>query len=81
MAIETNADVARRVRGLAAEMQVKQSTLAAGLHVSRMAMWRRMTGETPFTAEEMIVVSRVIGVPVSAFYSESAVEPEVAAAS
>ncbi|WP_194385309.1 helix-turn-helix domain-containing protein [Microbacterium luteum] len=80
MAIETNADVARRVRGLAAEKQIKQSALAAALHVSRMAMWRRTTGETPITAQELIVLARVIGVPVAAFYSESPVE-EMAVAS
>ena len=74
MAITNNADVARRLRGLAAEHKVKHSTLAAELHLSRMAMWRRMTGETPITAEELIVFARVIGVPVVAFYTESTVE-------
>lgn len=78
MAIETNADVARRVRGLAAENQIKQARLASALHLSRMATWRRMTGETPFTAEELIIAARVIGVPVAAFYTESLVPEAVA---
>jgi len=71
MAITNNADVARRVRGLAAERQVKQTTLADALRVSRMAMYRRMSGETPITAGELITLADVIGVPVGAFYVES----------
>lgn len=71
MAIETNADVARRVRGLTAETKTKQSEIAAALHLSRMATWRRMSGETPFTAGDLIVVADVLGVPVAAFYSDA----------
>lgn len=70
MAIETNADVARRVRGLTAETKTKQSEIAAALHLSRMATWRRMAGDTPFTAAELIAVAAVVGVPVAAFYSD-----------
>ncbi|MEI3845244.1 MULTISPECIES: hypothetical protein [unclassified Microbacterium] len=74
MAIETNADVARRVRGLAAETKTKQAAIAAALHLSRMATWRRMSGETPFTAADLIAIAPVIGVPVAAFYSDAAIE-------
>lgn len=80
MAIKTNADVARRVRGLAAENKIKQSAMAEALHLSRMATWRRMTGETPFTAADLIAVAVVIGVPVAAFYSDAPVA-EMAVAS
>lgn len=80
MAIETNADVARRVRGLAAENKIKQSVLADALCLSRMATWRRMSGETPLAAAELIALSRVIGVPVAAFYTDSPVT-EMAVAS
>jgi transcriptional regulator with XRE-family HTH domain len=74
MAIETNEDVARRVRGLAAERKVKRTAIADALHLSRMAVWRRMEGETPFTPEEMIRLSRVMDVPVAAFYTETPVD-------
>lgn len=74
MAIETNADVARRVRGIAAETRTTQSDLADALHLSRMAMWRRMSGATPFTAGELIILARVLGVAVATFYTEAALE-------
>lgn len=79
MAIETNDDVARRVRGLAAEKQIKHTQLASALHLSRMAMWRRMAGETPFTAAEMIVIARALDVPVAALYSEGSFTSEAVA--
>lgn len=77
MAITTNADVARRVRGLVAENRIKQSALAEALHLSRMATWRRMSGETPFAAADLIALSTVIGVPVAAFYSDAPVSEPV----
>lgn len=73
MAIETNADVARRVRGLTAETKTKQSAIADALHLSRMATWRRMSGETPFTAADLIAIAPVLGVPVVAFYTDAPV--------
>lgn len=80
MAIRTNADVARRVRGIAAERKVKRASIADALHISRMAVWRRMEGETPFTPEEMIQLSDLIGVPVAAFFGEQdPIAPERAA--
>lgn len=78
MAIETNADVARRVRGLTAETKTKQAAIADALHLSRMATWRRMSGETPFTAADLISIASVIGVPVAAFYSDAPVESAAA---
>lgn len=80
MAIKTNADVARRVRGLAAESRVKQAALAEALHLSRMATWRRMSGETPFAAADLIALSQVIGVPVAAFYTDEPVRASEVAA-
>lgn len=80
MAIETNADVAQKVRGLAAEHRVSQTAMAKTLSVSRMSMHRRMTGSTPFTAEELIRLSRVIGVPVSAFFGDQLPRSDIRAA-
>ncbi|MFF2632003.1 hypothetical protein ACFVR6_03880 [Microbacterium sp. NPDC058021] len=45
--------------------------MSSALHLSRMAMWRRITGETPLTGEELITLSKVLDVPVGAFFSES----------
>ena len=74
MAITTNADVARRVRGLVAEKRIKQTIIAEALHLSRMATWRRMSGETPFTAGDLITLAKVLDVPVAAFYAEANAE-------
>jgi len=76
MAINTNADVARRVRGIAAERKIKRTQIAEALRISRMALWRRMEGETPFTPEEMIKLALVVGVSVECFFTEQSAEPE-----
>ena len=70
MAIETNADVAGRVRGIAAERRVSQSRLAEVLNVSTMGVSRRINGNTPLTAEELIKLAKALGTPVAAFFGE-----------
>ncbi|MGW9021295.1 helix-turn-helix domain-containing protein [Leucobacter chromiiresistens] len=70
MAIQTNADVASLVRGAMAERGVRQSDVAQALGVSRMAVSRRLSGETSFSAEELIVLRDVLGVPVGRFFGE-----------
>lgn len=77
MKLKTNADVARRVRGLCAEGRVKQAELAATLSLSTMAISRRLSGETPFTPEELIKASSLLAVPISAFFTESFSATEV----
>ena len=72
MAISSNADVAGKVRGIAAERRIQQSELAKVLHVSKMAMSRRFTGQTAFTPEELIRLATHLGVPVAAFFGETA---------
>jgi transcriptional regulator with XRE-family HTH domain len=70
MAILSNADVAAKVRGVAAEKRTTQADLAAVLHTSPMAVSRRMTGATPFTPEELIAIARHFGVSVATFFGE-----------
>lgn len=71
MAILSNADVASKVRGVAAEHRTTQVDLAAALRMSPMAISRRMSGATPFTPEELIAISRHFGVPVGTFFGEA----------
>lgn len=80
MAILTNADVARRVRGLAAEKNLRPSDLADALHMSRMSMWRRLNGETPLSAEDAIRIARVLEVPAADLFRESHEAPSYARA-
>lgn len=70
MAIRTNADVAAKVRGVLAEKQIRQGEVAQTLNLSRMAVSRRLAGETPFTAEELIKIGDAAHVPVSVFFGE-----------
>lgn len=63
MAIETNADVASKVRGLAAERRISHAALADNLGLSRMAMSRRLSGAVPLTPEELIQLARQLDVP------------------
>lgn len=78
MAILNNADVAGKVRGIAAERRIQQSELAKTLHISKMAMSRRFTAQTAFTPEELIRLAAHLGVPVGAFFGETATEERAA---
>lgn len=71
MAIKTNADVARRVRGVAAETRTTQAALAEALGVSRMSIHRRLTGVTPFVAGELIEIAELMGTSVDAFFTDT----------
>ena len=72
MAIHTNADVASRVRGIAAQTRTTQQQIASVLNLSEMAVSRRVNGVTPFTPEELILIGRHFGVPVGYFFAEVA---------
>lgn len=72
MAIQTNADVAARVRAIAAQNRTTQQQVAAVLNMSEMAMSRRMNGRTPFTPEELITLARHFAVPAGYFFGEVA---------
>ncbi|NLA65609.1 MAG: helix-turn-helix transcriptional regulator [Leucobacter sp.] len=72
MAIKTNGDVAAKVRGTLAERRLKQADVASEVKLSRMAVHRRLSGETPFTPQELIAVAELCDVPVSTFFGEVA---------
>lgn len=72
MAILSNAEVAGKVRGAAAEKRITQAELATALSMSEMAMSRRMKGATPFAPEELSRLAAVIGVTVATFFGERA---------
>lgn len=72
MAIQTNSDVANKVRGIAAERRLTQADMAQTLNCSRMAISRRMNGTVPFTAVDLIKLSQAFKTPVGAFFGEVA---------
>jgi len=72
MANQNTHDVAAEVRAAAARLNLKQSALAETLGVTRMSLSRRMNGTVGFSADELIALSRALGVPVASFFGESA---------
>lgn len=70
--IETNEDVAAKVRGCAAEKRISQAQLADALSLSKMQMHRRYHGELPYTPAQLIRISRLVESPVSRFFGERA---------
>lgn len=57
-----------------AEKNLRQSSVAEVLHLSSMAISRRLTGTTPLTAAELIAISQLCGVPVATFFGEFAAQ-------
>lgn len=72
MAILTNAQVAAEVRGFAAKKRTSNADLASLTHMSSMAMSRRMSGNVPFTPEELSIIGDALETPVAAFFGERA---------
>jgi transcriptional regulator with XRE-family HTH domain len=75
MAVETNVDVAAKVRGVMAERGSNQARVADHLALSDMAVSRRMKGTTPFSPAELLKIARLFGVQVSVFFGESISDP------
>jgi len=71
MTLQLRTSVATRVRGLAAEQQVKQTEIAKALHLTKMAVSRRMRGDTSFTAEEIFTLSEFLQVPIASLFTSS----------
>lgn len=71
MAIQTNSDVAAKVRGVIAEKKVRQTVVARELKLSRMSVHRRLNGETPLAPEELILIASICSVPVGRFFGEA----------
>lgn len=70
MAVQTNEDVAAKVRGVAAEKRISRATVATALNLSEMGVSRRFNGKTPLSPAELITLSRLFGVTVSQFFGE-----------
>jgi len=65
-----NADIAANVRAELARGNHSRQPLAELLGVSRMGIHRRLSGETPFRADELSKIAEHIGVPISRLLGE-----------
>ena len=64
--------IADEVRVALVRAKVKYSALAEHLGLTRSAMSRRMSGETPFTAQEIASTADFLGIPVERLYGRDA---------
>lgn len=64
------AEIAANVRAELARGQHQQQAIAGLLDVSRMAIHRRLTGQTPFRVDELSKIAAFIGVSVSDLIGE-----------
>lgn len=65
--------VAAAVRAEAARHRVSQRDIADRLGLTQAAVWRRMRGDVPFTASELVEVARLLEVaPAALLPSEPA---------
>lgn len=64
------AEIAANVRAELARGNHQQQKIAGLLDVSRMAIHRRLTGQTPFRVDELAKIAAYIGVPVSELIGE-----------
>jgi transcriptional regulator with XRE-family HTH domain len=65
-----NADIAANVRAELARGKHPHQDIAELLGLSRMSIHRRLTGETPFRADELGKIAKHIGVPVAELLGE-----------
>lgn len=59
------ARVGRNVRAELARNDLTQGDLARHLHITQPAVSRRLAGERAFNVDELAVIARVVGVPMS----------------
>lgn len=64
--------ISDKVRGVAAEKRCTQGRMADVLSLSRTTVADRYAARTPFTAPELLILSREFNVPVSRFFPEGA---------
>ncbi|GAA1315637.1 helix-turn-helix domain-containing protein [Leucobacter albus] len=69
---DTAQQIANKVRGVAAECNATQQVIADTINLNRGAVSQRFNGHVPFTAPELLALSRKFDVPVSRFFPETA---------
>jgi transcriptional regulator with XRE-family HTH domain len=67
--------LAAEVRGLVAKKRIRQGEIAKALHISPMAVSRRLQGRTSFLAEEFLALARFLNTSVDDLYGEMITSP------
>lgn len=67
-------DVAGNVRAGLARQRKPQTLLQQRLGISRGSLHRRLTGQQPFTADELVIVADFLGVSVGDLFVSHAAE-------
>lgn len=64
-------DIAGTVRAELARQRKQQKELQAKLGISRTSMARRLSGESPFDANELVIVAEFLGLAVGDLFTDS----------
>jgi len=72
MANEVRAKIAAEVRAEVARQKKSQREIASMLGVDQAGAWRRLNGEQPWRADELVKLAEALGVPVAQFLGERA---------
>lgn len=75
----TNAVIADRVRGVAAEKRLNQQAVATILGLSRTSIAERYSGRIPFTGPELYVLSSSLDVRIDRFFPSHSAASSVTA--
>lgn len=68
MQTKSTLSVSDRIRGVLSERHVSQEALGKYLHMGRMSISRRMSGQTPWTADDLIAVGTLFGIHPGRFF-------------
>lgn len=63
--------VAGNVRAEVARRGMSQASLARALEINQAGVSRRLNGKVDFTASELSLIARALGVPVGTFFGEA----------
>lgn len=64
-------EIAEEVRAAIARRKVKQTDIAEIIGLSQAGVSRRLSGASPFSATELGVIAKFLGVSVATFYKEN----------
>lgn len=64
-------DIAGTVRAELARQRKQQQALQSKLNISRSSMARRLNGESPFDANELVLVAEFLGMQVGDLFTDS----------
>lgn len=67
--------IADEVRAELARRKIDQTAVATALGVSQAGASRRLSGVTPFTINELVIIADLLGLPIARLLPETQVTP------